>query len=65
MLVSYVTEQSEVDERLLIEVFQSSIYPSWFRNAFRRRSSDIKLETAKKDSRQSELVTAIQLSDVQ
>lgn len=58
MLVSLLTKQQHVDERLLIQVFQSSIYPSWLRNFFKAKSSVVIEKMTKQDSRQSETMKA-------
>ena len=54
MLVSRLTEQQQVDESLLVEIFQSSIYPVWLRNLFKVKSSITVVEEIKLDSRQCE-----------
>ena len=64
LIVSYLTEPEDVDHNLVIELFQSPIYPSWVRNAFKHSKTeqndkelDIKLlEEEKLDSRQDEIL---------
>ena len=56
-IVSYATEPDEVDENLLIEIFQSPFYPQWLRNAFKIKTeskSDEKEDLMKIDSRHDE-----------
>ena len=64
VLVSYLTKPDEVDHNLVIELFQSPIYPNWLRNAFKHskpeqsdEEQDTKLlEEEKLDSRQDEIL---------
>ena len=56
-IVSYLTEPDEVDEDLLIEIFQSEFYPEWLRSAFKIKTEsrlDEKDNLVKIDSRHEE-----------
>ena len=65
VIVSCLTEREEVDHNLVIELFQSPIYPNWLRNAFKHskiEQNDKELENKlleeeeKLDSRQDEIL---------
>ena len=65
VIVSYLTQREEVDHNLVIELFQSPIYPNWLRNAFKHskiEQNDKELENKlleeeeKLDSRQDEIL---------
>ena len=55
LVVSHFTESTEVDENLLIEIFQSPIYPSWIRKMFKIKSSEE--DTVVINSRNEEIMT--------
>ena len=55
LVVSHFTESTEVDENLLIEIFQSPIYPSWIRKMFKIKSSEE--DTVASNSRNEEIMT--------
>ena len=44
LLVSHFTESTVVDDNLLIEIFQSPIYPSWLRSFFKIKSNQEEID---------------------